>query len=166
LRVLPLSGPLLGGKQDELDKLGTELWNLSTRVQREQVQIRTNRPQEVASAQQASCLLRVFSFLLLDSARSHTFKGEEHKNCIRIMKVALKAAKVCIKEQELEGATKVLERAADYEELLSQSVHKDDESGEEELGHRLRVEYFAVRAALVKRHSTPMRVMSTFTDLM
>jgi hypothetical protein len=63
------------------------------------------------------------------------------------MKVALKAAKWCIENKEVENATKVLERAAEYQEILSQEG--ESERGEAELGERLRVEYYALRTALV-----------------
>jgi hypothetical protein len=96
----------------------------------------------------ALCLLRVFAFLLLDSAGGQATRGREQKTCIRLMKVALKAARICIDSKDLSNATKVLERAADYQEALSSET--DGERSEEEgLRERLRVEYFAVRTTLV-----------------
>lgn len=91
--------------------------------------------------------MRVFSFLLLDSAGSQAVKGRERKNCIRLMRVALKAAKWCVENQDVDNATKVLERAAEYQDILSQQG--DSERGEAELGERLRVEYYALRTVLV-----------------
>jgi hypothetical protein len=64
------------------------------------------------------------------------------------MKVALKAAKVCIEGNELSSATKVLQRAADYQEVLSKGADAD-EAEETELVDCLRVEYYAVRTTLV-----------------
>jgi hypothetical protein len=64
------------------------------------------------------------------------------------MKVALKAAKVCIENNELDSATKVLERAAGYQEAMAKDI--DGKPNEEaQLDGRLRVEYFAVRTTLV-----------------
>jgi hypothetical protein len=64
------------------------------------------------------------------------------------MKVALKAARVCIASKELSHATKILERAAEYQDVLStESDVTGDEEGEVAL--RLRMEYFAVRTTLV-----------------
>jgi hypothetical protein len=63
------------------------------------------------------------------------------------MKVALKAARVCIASKELSHATKILERAAEYQDVLStESDVTGDEEGEVAL--RLRMEYFAVRTTL------------------
>jgi hypothetical protein len=64
------------------------------------------------------------------------------------MKVALKAARVCIDGNELSNATKLLERAAEYQDILSKAGDgKDGEEGE--LADRLRLDYFAVRIMLV-----------------
>jgi len=135
-------------KREELDQLGTELWNLSTRLRREDLQPNGKSREDVARRNRAIVLLRVFSFLLLDSASGQGTKSRERKTCIRLMKVALKAAKVCIERDELDSAVKVLERAADYQEALSQRVDAEELDGAE-LGNRLRVEYFAVRTTLV-----------------
>ncbi|KAJ4297875.1 Transcription factor [Kalmusia sp. IMI 367209] len=120
---LPLqASSAVTARQDELEKLGTELWNLSTRLRRDEGQHNGRSKDETTQKNHALCLLRVFSFLLLDSAGSQSIKGRERKNCMRLMKVALKSAKVCIENNEVEGATKVLERAAEYQELLGQNV--------------------------------------------
>jgi hypothetical protein len=110
---------------------------------------------EVATSRnRALCLLRAFSFLLLDAAAAQT-KGRPLKSCIRLMKVALKAARMCIEGIELSNATKVLERAAEYQDVLSKQT---DGTGNEEseVARRLRMEYFAVRTTLVSdMHCTP-----------
>lgn len=64
------------------------------------------------------------------------------------MKVALKAARVCIQGDDLATATKVLERAADYQDVLSQEG-EDKRREEKELADDLRAQYFAVRTTLV-----------------
>ena len=90
-------------------------------------------------------------------------KGRERKNCMRLMKVALKAAKVCIENKEVEGATKVLERAAEYQELLGQTA--DELDGEAELGERLCLEYFALRTTLVSEISSPRWTLFVATHI-
>jgi hypothetical protein len=64
------------------------------------------------------------------------------------MTVALKAARVCLQAKELDSATKVLERAADYQDILGKL---DDEckGGENNRIRRSTVEYFVLRTALV-----------------
>lgn len=64
------------------------------------------------------------------------------------MKVALKAARVCIENRESELATKVLERAAEYEDVLGQEAGRGEDE-DDEVGAHLRVEYFGVRTILV-----------------
>jgi hypothetical protein len=148
IRSLPLPATSAAtAKQDELEQLGTELWNTSTRLRRDISHTDGRVSEEASRKNNEAGLLRVFSFLLLDSAGSQAVKGRERKNCIRLMKVALKAAKWCIESKEVDNATKVLERAAEYQEILCQEG--ESERGEAELGERLRVEYYALRTALV-----------------
>jgi hypothetical protein len=150
LRGLPLQpSSTLTARQDELDRLGTELWNLSTRLRRDDLAHGGKSKDEVARKRRMLCLLRVFSFLLLDSAAAQA-KGRPRKSCIRLMKVALKAARVCIDGDEMNNATKVLERAAEYQDILSGD--RDSATREEcEAADRLRLDYFAVRMLLVSR---------------
>ncbi|KAK7183868.1 hypothetical protein PSPO01_10204 [Paraphaeosphaeria sporulosa] len=145
---LPAISALIA-KQDELENFGTELWNVSTRLRRDLLHTNGKITEESARRNREAGLLRVFSFLLLDSAGSQAVKGRERKNCIRLMKVALKAAKWCVENKEVDNATKVLERAAEYQEILGDEA--GGERGEAELGERLRVEYYALRTALAWR---------------
>ncbi|KAF2639244.1 SPO22-domain-containing protein [Massarina eburnea CBS 473.64] len=147
---LPLPpSSIVTAKRDELDRIGTELWNLSTRLRREDPKENDKSKDDVAQKNRCLYLLRVFSFFLLDSARGQAAKARECKTCIRLLKVALKAAKVCIEGNETTIATKVLERAAEHQEALSEVTGGGDE--EAALAGRLRVEYFAVRTALAWR---------------
>ena len=160
MRGLPLqASSTLTAKQDELDKLGTELWNQATRLRRKD-ESDIDAKSEDATAHKFHILpfLRAYAFMLLDSAGGRGPKGRQRKNCIRLIKVALKAARVCIEGNELGVATKVLERAADYEDVLG----KGDEGGDErdgELADGFRAQYFAVRTTLVSELSdaTPLR---------
>jgi hypothetical protein len=145
LPLLPSSS--LTARQDELDGLGTELWNLSTRLRRDEPTTDGKARDDVEEKTRALCLLRAFSFLVLDTAAAHA-KGRPRKSCIRLIKVALKAAQVCIASKELSHATKILERAAEYEELLTKEGDAATDN-EGEIARRLRMEYFAVRTTLV-----------------
>ncbi|KAI5375420.1 hypothetical protein J4E82_005842 [Alternaria postmessia] len=152
MRGLPLqASSTLTAKQDELDKLGTELWNQATRLRRKD-ESDIDAKSEDATAHKFHILpfLRAYAFMLLDSAGGRGPKGRQRKNCIRLIKVALKTARVCIEGNELGIATKVLERAADYEDVLG----KRDEGGDErdgELADGFRAQYFAVRTTLAWR---------------
>jgi hypothetical protein len=149
IRGLPLlPSSTLTAKQPELDKLGTELWNLSTRLRRDEAATDGKAQERAVRRNRALCLLRVFAFLVVDSASAHA-KGRTQKSCIRLMKVALKAARVCIDHKELMHATKALERAAEYQDVLSTETDCAD-GDEAEAARRLRLEYFAVRIMLVR----------------
>jgi hypothetical protein len=65
------------------------------------------------------------------------------------MKVALKAAKICILGEELGIATKVLERAAAYEEVLG-GERQDGHDEASDIPQRLIPEYYAMRTVLVR----------------
>jgi hypothetical protein len=146
---LPLpASSTVSARQEDLDKLGTELWNLITRLQRDESANSGKKEDEIAYRRRTLCLVRCYSFLLLDSACNRTSKDGHYKNCIRLMKVALKAARISIESNELESATKVLERAAGYQEILNMKSEgqRDEEAA---LAGRLQAEYFAVRTTLV-----------------
>jgi hypothetical protein len=154
IRGLPLlpSPTLTAAKQQELDKLGTELWNFSTRLPRDEPAVVGNAKEESGRKNRALCLLRTFAFFVLDSAATHA-KGRTQKSYIRLMKVALKAARVCIDRKELLHATKVLERAAEYQAVLRTETDCAD-GDEAQVAPRLRMEYFAVRILLVRRFAS------------
>ncbi|KAF2258604.1 SPO22-domain-containing protein [Lojkania enalia] len=153
IRGLPFpSSSAISAKQDELDRIGTELWNLSTRLRRDDTEPNSKNKDATKRMNTMLCLLRVFAFMLLDMADSQANKGRERKTCVRLMRVALKAARVCVENNELSNATKVLERAAGYEDALSKGKEPIGEKNEEaNIEQRLRVEYFAVRTALAWR---------------
>ncbi|KAF2199170.1 SPO22-domain-containing protein [Delitschia confertaspora ATCC 74209] len=150
VRTLPLqlsSMPI--AKREELDAMGTELWNLSTRLRRD-VQNQTGGAEEELIRNKVLCLLRLFAFLILDNCGRPATKSGDGKNCIRLMKIALKTARVCLDGKELENATKALERAADYQELLANLKDECKEQEDDVVGP-LVMEYFALRTALAWR---------------
>jgi hypothetical protein len=151
IRGLPLkTSSAVIAKQDELDKLGTELWNQATRLRSDKHDIRGVPNDSTADKANVVPFLRAYAFLLLDSAGARGKDGRKRKSCIRLMKVALKAARVCIEGSELEVATKVLELAAEYEEVLSKRAESERDA-DVELADGLRVQYFAVRMMLAWR---------------
>jgi hypothetical protein len=156
INSLPLpASPAVSARQHDLDRLGTELWNLAIRLRRDQSVGSGKTKDDATYRLRTLSHLRCYSFLLLDTAGSRGSKGEQYRNCIRLMKVALKAANVCIDDSEFESATKVLERAAEYQDVLSKS---ERQTGEEAvLADRLRAEYFAIRTTLVSTTDTLSR---------
>jgi hypothetical protein len=143
--ILTLPVALGSARLGEFDAKGTELWNLSTRL---------NRSNE-AYDKKTLCLLRVFSFNLLVSA--HRKQSKTSTNCVRLLKVAFKAAKFCLNAIEIERGVKVLERAATLVEELNgefSELAREDEPVRE----RLVAEYYVLRTTLV--HSNAL--LSTF----
>ncbi|KAF2804066.1 SPO22-domain-containing protein [Mytilinidion resinicola] len=148
---LPLpASSALNAKRDELDKVGTELWNTSTRLKREE--------SREGLGKKVLCLLRAFAFLLLESAAAGLKRkgtaGADSKDegaVVRLMKVALKSSRVCLEAGMVDVCSKVMERAATLEEELA--AEKDAETGPEsdEANRRLRVEYLVLRSALAWR---------------
>lgn len=149
IRGLPLqASSVVNAKQDELDALGTELWNQATRMSRNESGT-DGKPRNATPFEDRGIpLLRAFSFFLLDTAGGQGTKGRRRKSCVRLIKVALKAARVCIDGNELQIATKVLERAAEYQDLLSKGTEGEPRE-EAELVECLRAQYFAMRMTLV-----------------
>lgn len=104
----------------------------------------TNEDKERASDRRRTlCLLRVFAFLLLATATAHG-KEPKVKDCIRLIKVALKASRICLESKDLVHAIKVLGCAADYEEVLGRADQDD-------LTNRLRLEYYGMRTMMVSQ---------------
>lgn len=123
-------------RHEELDGRGTSIWNLSTRLKREGGN---------AHGRKLTCLLRAFAFLLLDSAYQPS--GSTIENAVRLQKVALKAAKYCLEERQIELCQTILGRAAVYNDAFSSTASNAKPEGVELLD-RLKAEYFILRAAL------------------
>jgi hypothetical protein len=148
--ILSLFGsfPLVAPKSQfsDFDIYGTDLWNLSTRLQRS----------DCGDGGHISCLLRVFSCYLLDAADQS--KAESWANSIRILKVVIRAAKTCIKLKELELATKMLELAVVY--LKTTSKITDITPEDVRIHSRLNNENLLMRILLVSMPFLVVRLES------
>jgi hypothetical protein len=79
---------LTSAKCEEIDHVGTAIWNICTRLRRD---FDSDRPQDIPII---LLLARVFSFLLLDCANDN---GKNANGCLkRLMKIGIKAAKSCL----------------------------------------------------------------------
>lgn len=145
VQTLPMQAP--SARVSEFNTMGTDLWNLSTRLSR------TND----APQKRLLCLLRAFSFGLLDCAQLR--RSVSSANCVRLLKVAVKAAKFCITSDALEQALKVLERVAAYLEefdKLGEDLSAEDSS----LRAKLKSEYHILRATWVSGDAHARRPFS------
>lgn len=130
-------------RHEQLDRLGTKLWNLSTKLKRE----------HGSKDFRTVSLVRTFAFLLLDGAQS--LERSTPQNVIRLMNAALKTARICLDGGQLGLCQKVLEKAAGYESEIRDPRPKDAEEDEETgaLYARLRAGYFVLRTALESTES-------------
>ncbi|KAF2225046.1 meiosis protein SPO22/ZIP4 like-domain-containing protein [Elsinoe ampelina] len=130
----------------EFDKQGTTLWNTATRLQH-------NDTSDTANATKVLPLLRSFALLLLHTAhqassRKSTTRPEA---TIRILRTSLKAAKSCIDSSELDLASEILQRAADYVDFLTGGDRRNEEESHNPIDTAaadLSAEYWTIRAAL------------------
>ncbi|KAF2460211.1 hypothetical protein BDY21DRAFT_334707 [Lineolata rhizophorae] len=143
LKPLPLEPSAeIAPKRDQLERQGTTLWNLSTRLHR-QASLDNGH-----SNSKLVCILRAFACMILESARPQR-TTPALAGTIKLQKVALKAARSCIDQTQLELGIKVLERAAIHvEELEKLSQNEGFLDDDERVCIRLRVEYFMLRTLL------------------
>ena len=83
-------GSSAASKVEELDGIGTSLWNLCTRLRRN---YELDNPKDIP---EVLIISRVFSFQLLDGAREA--RKSTTANMLRLMKIGIKAAKNCLCE--------------------------------------------------------------------
>ncbi|KAH7351006.1 meiosis protein SPO22/ZIP4 like-domain-containing protein [Rhexocercosporidium sp. MPI-PUGE-AT-0058] len=125
-------------KCEELDRSGTTIWNLCTRLRRD---YDTDKPQDVPIV---LLLARVYAFLMLDCA--HLSGKSTGVNLARIMRTGLKAGKNCVESKQYALALKTLGKVGAHEGLL-QKV-RDLSSEEREACERLVAEYYVLRTAV------------------
>ena len=119
---------------------GTELWNLATRHSRD---IEDSEQQDLAEVTK-NALLRVFAFGMLESVASiRTKKSQREETCMRILKIANRCMKACIEALELDFASKVASRAAEWLEM-GKEVFAEDVRG------KLEGDYLVWRMTLVR----------------
>lgn len=153
------------GYAADLDARGTELWNFATRIRRDgnAAQRRSSsssKPKEdndAANVAKVACLVRVCAFLLLDSAWQASSRTErrahnrnldrEFRSTVRLAKVAVKAGKSCLEQDEVEMCHKVMEKAASFAHELESKTPGNEDDGR--MSRRLRAEYSVMRTALV-----------------
>ncbi|PMD45090.1 SPO22-domain-containing protein [Hyaloscypha variabilis F] len=128
-------GAIAASKSEEVDQVGTTIWNLCTRLRRD---VESDNPKDVPII---LLLVRVFSFLLLDGA--YECGKNPPGNLARLIKIGIKAGKSCIERKEGDLALKVLEKVGGY-------IKPDPgvTPGDKEACERLTPEYYVLRTAL------------------
>ncbi|KAG8627159.1 hypothetical protein KVT40_004642 [Elsinoe batatas] len=135
----------------EFDKKGTTLWNAATRLQH-------NDTSETANATKVLPLLRSFALVLLHTAHQASSKKSTNRPeaIIRILRTSLKAGKSCIDSSELNLASEILQRAADYVDFLTGGDRRKEEDSHTPIDTAaadLSAEYWTLRAALSWKQS-------------
>ncbi|KAF2666798.1 SPO22-domain-containing protein [Microthyrium microscopicum] len=132
LPTFPLKPPssLLG----EFDAQGTELWNLSTRLIRENGDSNQTMP----------CLLRVFASYMLDGANGGRMGNWE--NATRVVKVILRATKTCVRFSEYALGVGLLECAGRY---FSQTASTTDVTPEDMAVHQRSMDQYSLLQILL-----------------
>ena len=123
---------------DEVDSQATQLWNTGVRLW---------RVRDFSCDKKLLVLLRVFAFLLLDSAQGSKH-GQAMSN-LRVFGIAIKAVKSCLQQNELDLALTVLQKIAAYEESLGNTDIDRGNQVQQQVVVRVRAEYYGLRITLV-----------------
>ncbi|KAL2001085.1 hypothetical protein VTN02DRAFT_2252 [Thermoascus thermophilus] len=121
----------------QLDSAGTVLWNACTRLMRQ-----ADGREIVEKTQRLVCRVMIFAFLLLESSTAND--KDRTSDILRVLKVALKAARLCLDTNQLNLSLKVLESAATRLECLERLCRSTDE----DLIQALSAEYYMLRVML------------------
>jgi hypothetical protein len=142
-------------KAAEFDRLGTQIWNAAIRLKDQSSPMLNTWPQLEPQ-------LRVLAYFLLDTAqRSYVKHGSKKssQNLVRVLKTALKAARICIASNALDLCTMLFEKMAEHVE------HKQDpppeykkdkqESEAQEMIKELTADYYLLRATTSWKQNKP-----------
>lgn len=131
----------------DLDRGGTELWNLCTKLRRELDGSGDKLGGVTGQRKKLFARCRYFAFLLIDIARSSAGgeEGSGGRDVVHLVRLALKAGRGCVECGELGVSLGALQKAAEYIEGIKGSGD-DDVDGEV---MKLEVEYFVLRTVQV-----------------
>ncbi|KAG9644000.1 SPO22-domain-containing protein, partial [Aureobasidium melanogenum] len=139
----------------DFDGLGTQLWNAVIRLKDQSSPLLKSWPQFESQ-------LRVLAYFLLDTAqRSYVKHGSKKssQNLVRILKTALKAARICIAAEVLHLCTMLFEKVAEHvehiQDLSSERKKDKQESEAEEMLKELMADYHLLRATLSWKQDKP-----------
>ncbi|KAI8294264.1 Transcriptional regulator [Colletotrichum sp. SAR11_240] len=136
-------------QRNELDRKGTELWNLCMRLSRDEM------PGEPPTRKRLLLRGRVFAFFMIDIARfwkvAEDARPEDWMplaDVVHLMRLALKAGKMCLDDCGAKFANMVFLKASNYSDLLgrlTQTMLGPDDLAE---CKRLESEYYILRTAM------------------
>ncbi|OLN95249.1 Regulator of drug sensitivity 2 [Colletotrichum chlorophyti] len=129
--------------RNELDRKATELWNLCTRLRREDL------PAATPTRKKLMLRSRALAFFMIDVARGGVAAAKTQlADVVHLMKLALKTGKTCLDDDNTRLASLVFQKAAAYNAALGKM--QEEMLGPDDLAEckRLEVEYFIMRTAL------------------
>jgi tetratricopeptide (TPR) repeat protein len=107
------SAVALARKSSEYDTQGSILWNAATKILRDHDDGQTSGPK--VDFHRFGMMLRAFAYLLLDAAHNTSSRRtKDSDQTIRIFKIALKASRCSLDNNDLDLAFKLLESCSKY----------------------------------------------------
>ena len=131
-------------KAIDFDRLGTQIWNAAIHLSDQSSPMLKTWPQLEPQ-------LRVLALFLLEAAQRCYVKHDNKKssqNLVRVLRTAMKAARICINANALDLCTRLFEKVADHVE------HKQESEADEML-KELAADYYLLRATASWKQDKP-----------
>jgi hypothetical protein len=150
----------LARKSADFDALGSSLWNAATKIIRgdeiDDEDDSNKTKNKGAGLTRFGILLRAFGFFLLDAAHSDSRRKKDASQTTRIFKIALKAVRCSLDNNDAELAAKILETGSRYVSAWDEAtpiiqVAGGDSEDERILTRRLTSEFYLLRMVLASR---------------
>ena len=142
-------------KAIDFDRLGTQIWNAAIHLSDQSSPMLKTWPQLEPQ-------LRVLALFLLEAAQRCYVKHDNKKssqNLVRVLRTAMKAARICINANALDLCTRLFEKVADYVEHKQNPPpeHKKNkqESEADEMLKELAADYYLLRATASWKQDKP-----------
>lgn len=142
-------------KAIDFDRLGTQIWNAAIHLSDQSSPMLKTWPQLEPQ-------LRVLALFLLEAAQRCYVKHGNKKssqNLVRVLRTAMKAARICINANALDLCTRLFEKVADHVEHKQDPPpeHKKDkqESEADEMLKELAADYYLLRATASWKQDKP-----------
>ncbi|KAK5997795.1 hypothetical protein PT974_00156 [Cladobotryum mycophilum] len=128
----------------DLEKQGRNLWNLSLRLKRDELEATVPREKNRLLVR-----ARLFGFQLLELGRgTRGQKREAESDMVYLISLAITLGRLCLGDSDLESTRLVLQKAAEYVEALKSMPVSSSSVGGEGARRKLEAEYLAMRTVL------------------
>ena len=149
----------LARKSADFDALGSSLWNAATKIIREDEiddEESNKNSSKGTGLTRFGILLRAFAFFLLDAAHNESRRKKDASQTTRIFKIALKAVRCSLDNNDAELGAKILETCSRYVSAWDEAtpiiqVAGSDSEDERILTRRLTSEFYLLRMVHASR---------------